>query len=106
MVHIQATSLAFPNNMAPKLVISLITFLFSFVLSVHALGSSCTVPLGAGTAAAGDPFWLQTIKHQGTAAFNSNPSTYQVFRNVKVCASMNIVISLCLNGLLGLRCKG
>ncbi|KAH9484138.1 putative glucan endo-1,3-beta-glucosidase [Psilocybe cubensis] len=26
---------------------------------------------------------MQSIKHQGTSAFNSNPSGYQVFRNVK-----------------------
>jgi hypothetical protein len=25
---------------------------------------------------------MQTIKHQGIAAFNPNPTTYQVFRNV------------------------
>ncbi|KAJ7184278.1 exo-beta-1,3-glucanase [Mycena filopes] len=49
---------------------------------VSALGSSCTTPLGAGTAAAGDAFWMQDIKHQGIAAFNSDPSSYQVFRNV------------------------
>lgn len=30
-----------------------------------------------------DDYWLQTAKHQGIAAFNSNPSGYQVFRNVK-----------------------
>ena len=30
----------------------------------------------------GAPFWLEQIKHQGTAAFNTN-STYKVFRNVK-----------------------
>ncbi|OSD08671.1 glycoside hydrolase family 55 protein [Trametes coccinea BRFM310] len=48
-----------------------------------ALGSSCSSPLGAGTAAPGDPYWMQNIKHQGIAAFNSNPSSYQVFRNVK-----------------------
>lgn len=35
------------------------------------------------SAAAADPFWMQTIKHQGISAFNSNPTTYQVFRNVK-----------------------
>lgn len=52
--------------------------------SVWALGTSCTAPLGAGTAAASDPFWMQNIKHQGISAFNSNPSGYQVFRNVKV----------------------
>ncbi|GAB7360253.1 hypothetical protein MBLNU230_g8013t1 [Neophaeotheca triangularis] len=28
-------------------------------------------------------YWLENVKHQGVAAFNSNPSTYQVFRNVK-----------------------
>lgn len=31
-----------------------------------------------------DPsYWLADIKHQGIAAFNSNPSNYTVFRNVK-----------------------
>lgn len=29
------------------------------------------------------PYWLANIAHQGLAAFNSNPSTYTVFRNVK-----------------------
>ena len=48
-----------------------------------ALGSACSAPLGGGTAAASDPFWMQNIKHQGLAAFNSDPSGYQVFRNVK-----------------------
>ena len=28
-------------------------------------------------------YWLADIAHQGTAAFNSNPSAYKVFRNVK-----------------------
>lgn len=28
------------------------------------------------------PYWLETIKHQGRAAFNANPGGYQVFRNV------------------------
>jgi glucan 1,3-beta-glucosidase len=32
---------------------------------------------------ADDPYWLENIKHQGKAAYNSNPDTYQVFRNVK-----------------------
>ncbi|EMD38344.1 glycoside hydrolase family 55 protein [Gelatoporia subvermispora B] len=50
--------------------------------TVLALGSSCSSPIGAGTAAPGDPFWMQNIQHQGTAAFNSDPSSYQVFRNV------------------------
>ncbi|KAK4986613.1 hypothetical protein LTR66_007818 [Elasticomyces elasticus] len=28
-------------------------------------------------------YWLENINHQGIAAFNPSPSTYQVFRNVK-----------------------
>ncbi|KAF7974441.1 hypothetical protein HWV62_12174 [Athelia sp. TMB] len=44
------------------------------------LGTSCSSPLGAGTAAAGDPFWLESIPHQGISAFNSG---YTVFRNVQ-----------------------
>ncbi|KIP08169.1 glycoside hydrolase family 55 protein [Phlebiopsis gigantea 11061_1 CR5-6] len=48
-----------------------------------ALGSSCSSPIGAGTAGATDPFWLENIAHQGTAPLNSDASTYQVFRNVK-----------------------
>lgn len=51
--------------------------------SVAALDMSCSTPLGAGTAAAGDPFWMEGISHQGISAFNSDPSTYKVFRNVK-----------------------
>ncbi|CAG8197391.1 unnamed protein product [Penicillium olsonii] len=34
-------------------------------------------------AAADTAYWLADIAHQGTAAFNSNPSGYNVFRNVK-----------------------
>lgn len=46
-------------------------------------GKSCTSPIGPGTAAPNAPFWMETIKHQGTSAFNANPAAYQVFRNVK-----------------------
>ncbi|EIN07504.1 beta-1,3-glucanase [Punctularia strigosozonata HHB-11173 SS5] len=44
--------------------------------------SACSGSLGAGTAAAGDAFWLQSISHQGVAP-NSGQSSYTVFRNVK-----------------------
>lgn len=47
------------------------------------LGSTCSTPLGAGTAAAGAPFWLQNITHQGMLAFNHDPNNYQMFRNMK-----------------------
>lgn len=52
-----------------------------------ALASSSTtkvVPnLGAATPAAAAPYWLESITHQGISAFNLNPASYQVFRNVK-----------------------
>ncbi|THG98774.1 hypothetical protein EW026_g3453 [Hermanssonia centrifuga] len=59
------------------------TLLGLLTTTVHSLGSTCSTPLTHGSAAAGDPFWRQNIAHQGIAAFNSNPSGYQVFRNVK-----------------------
>jgi glucan 1,3-beta-glucosidase len=37
----------------------------------------------AATAATDTGYWLADIAHQGKAAFNSNPSGYTVFRNVK-----------------------
>ncbi|KAJ5779779.1 hypothetical protein N7457_007499 [Penicillium paradoxum] len=37
----------------------------------------------AKVAAADTAYWLADIAHQGVAAFNSNPSGYKVFRNVK-----------------------
>ncbi|KAF8894484.1 exo-beta-1,3-glucanase [Infundibulicybe gibba] len=42
----------------------------------------CT-SLGPGNASPNDPFWLESIKHQGIAAYNPSPSSYKVFRNVK-----------------------
>ncbi|KJA16119.1 glycoside hydrolase family 55 protein [Hypholoma sublateritium FD-334 SS-4] len=30
-----------------------------------------------------EPFWMENIKHQGLAPFNSDPKNYKVFRNVK-----------------------
>ncbi|KAG2049894.1 glycoside hydrolase family 55 protein [Suillus hirtellus] len=61
----------------------LLSSLLALSTFVSGLGRSCSAPLGGGTAAPSDPYWLQTIKHQGTSAFNSDPSSYQVFRNVK-----------------------
>lgn len=57
--------------------------LAQFITSTLALGSQCSGPLGSGSAAAGDPYWLQSMPHIGTAAFNPSPSTYKVYRNVK-----------------------
>ena len=50
------------------------------------LGSSCSSPLGNGHGDPDTPYWLETIKHQGTSPFNPNSTLerpYQVFRNVK-----------------------
>lgn len=55
---------------------------FLAIAQVSALGTSCTAPLSP-SAAASDPFWLQNIAHLGTSAYNSNPSSYKVYRNVK-----------------------
>lgn len=66
-----------------KLLHGIFCLLLYFVTTASGLGTSCSAPLGQGTAAPNDPFWLETIKHQGTAAFNPNPAAYQVFRNVK-----------------------
>lgn len=55
----------------------------AFAAAASGHGTSCTKTLGAGTASASAPFWLQSIKHQGISAYNSAPSSYNVFRNVK-----------------------
>ncbi|KAJ7818674.1 exo-beta-1,3-glucanase [Mycena olivaceomarginata] len=62
---------------------SRIATVISYAALVHSLGTTCTTPIGRGTAAPAAPFWMQNIKHQGIAAFNPNSTTYQVFRNVK-----------------------
>ncbi|KAF8203427.1 exo-beta-1,3-glucanase [Mycena galopus ATCC 62051] len=62
---------------------SRIAAVISYATLVYSLGTTCTTPIGRGTAAPASPFWMQNIKHQGIAAFNPNSTTYQVFRNVK-----------------------
>ncbi|KAG8956019.1 hypothetical protein FRC04_006468 [Tulasnella sp. 424] len=44
--------------------------------------SQCKTPLKP-TAKPDDPHWMQTIKRQGISAYNPNPTTYKVFRNVQ-----------------------
>ncbi|KAG2072933.1 glycoside hydrolase family 55 protein [Suillus decipiens] len=61
----------------------LLSALLALFTLVSGLGTSCSAPLGSGAAAPTDPYWLETVEHQGTSAFNSDPSSYQVFRNVK-----------------------
>ncbi|KAF7178365.1 hypothetical protein CNMCM7691_007055 [Aspergillus felis] len=51
--------------------------------SSAAVGHSSNLAEAAAAAVADPAYWLADIAHQGIAAFNSNPSTYKVFRNVK-----------------------
>ena len=41
------------------------------------------MPLGDGSAAQNEPYWLEKVKHQGLSAYNKNPTGYTTFRNVK-----------------------
>jgi hypothetical protein len=47
-----------------------VTTLFT---TVYSCGTSCSVPLGAGSASPCDPYWLESITQRGTSAFNPNP---------------------------------
>ncbi|KAF8654243.1 hypothetical protein AX16_003764 [Volvariella volvacea WC 439] len=53
------------------------------ISSVTSIGTQCTAPLGPGTAAPNDPYWLETIRHEGRSPFHPNAGGYRVFRNVK-----------------------
>lgn len=61
----------------------LLAFVLTRLALVAALGCECVAPLGGGTACDSEPYWLEKIKHQGIAAYNSDPTGYEVFRNVK-----------------------
>ncbi|KAG2004817.1 hypothetical protein CC2G_003334 [Coprinopsis cinerea AmutBmut pab1-1] len=47
------------------------------------VAATCSEPLGNGRAGPNDPWWMETIKHQGTSPTNPNPRDYRPFRNVK-----------------------
>ena len=54
------------------------------LLSLVAQASCKPVPVAERRQAVTDPsYWLADITHQGISAFNPDPSTYTVFRNVK-----------------------
>ncbi|CCM01933.1 uncharacterized protein FIBRA_04006 [Fibroporia radiculosa] len=63
--------------------LTLCSLLGSAIVTVSGLGSQCSTALSGGTAAPGDPYWLQNITHQGYAPYAPDPSTYPVYRNVK-----------------------
>ena len=58
--------------------------LASPALDVPEVSSAIKTPPRAAAA----PYWLESISHQGISAFNPNPATYQVFRNVKDFGAM------------------
>ena len=60
-----------------------LAFASTYLTYVAALGHKCSAPLGGGNACSDEPYWLEKIKHQGTAAYNPDPTGYKVFRNVK-----------------------
>ncbi|KAI0681995.1 pectate lyase superfamily protein-domain-containing protein, partial [Cytidiella melzeri] len=47
------------------------------------IGSQFSSVSDNGTAGPNDPFWMESIAHQGTAPLKSDAGTYKVFRNVK-----------------------
>ena len=67
----------------PKVPPAYLRFASYITIMDSALDSPYSSPLASGSAAPGDPFWLECIRHQGISAFNANPASYQVFRNVK-----------------------
>jgi glucan 1,3-beta-glucosidase len=69
--------------MLSDLALLIMSMVLGLAPTVSGLGSSCSKSLGAGTSAPSDPFWMESIKHQGTSPFNPYPSSYKVFRNVK-----------------------
>lgn len=64
-------------SLLPSLLLGLSLF---HTPSVNALGTSCSAALGAGTAAASDPYWYDSISHLGGSAYAA--SGYVVYRNV------------------------
>jgi glucan 1,3-beta-glucosidase len=59
------------------------TRLFLFIATIIPFVATQSCPgASSGQAAASDPYWLESIKHQGVAPYNGD-AAYPVFRNVK-----------------------
>lgn len=58
---------------------------------------TANVGVQARQAVADPSYWLADIKHQGIAAFNSEPSAYVVFRNVKDYGAKGMRLIECHN---------
>lgn len=79
---------------AAKVSISQVASVVSVATSSFAPAVTYAGPTGSASTAkaspqvvpateAAAPYWLESITHQGISAFNSDPASYQVFRNVK-----------------------
>ncbi|KAH6909779.1 glucan 1,3-beta-glucosidase [Coprinopsis sp. MPI-PUGE-AT-0042] len=47
------------------------------------IGAQACTPLGNGIARPSDPWWMESIKHQGSSPTHPDPNGYRPFRNVK-----------------------
>ncbi|SPO21480.1 probable beta-1,3 exoglucanase precursor [Ustilago trichophora] len=56
---------------------------FSLSINSSMQTESPTNPSQATASRANETFWFELIDHNGNATYNPNPSTYQVYRNVK-----------------------
>ncbi|TFK19768.1 glucan 1,3-beta-glucosidase [Coprinopsis marcescibilis] len=75
----------------PSILTSTFFILLSFSVLTQATSANidaskasyCESHLGNGLAKPNDPWWMETIKHQGTSPTNPEPQSYRPFRNVK-----------------------
>lgn len=89
-VHAQVHDIPAVDKMVSSVMNSLSAYT-EFATPAATAAATAAVPTGNSTvhehvsfhANAAASYWLESIKHQGIAAFNSNPSGYKVFRNVK-----------------------
>ncbi|KAJ4373193.1 hypothetical protein N0V83_003486 [Neocucurbitaria cava] len=63
---------------AGALLLTLRVFLSASTSSAAPLAQASSAPQAGASG-----YWLGNVQHQGQAAFNPNPASYQVFRNVK-----------------------
>ncbi|KAG6814278.1 hypothetical protein H0H92_013403 [Tricholoma furcatifolium] len=90
----------------------LLSLSLNLILSTTARADEASFSLNIelGTAHPNEPFWLESIKHQGSSAYNPDPS-YPVFRNVKDFGAVGdgvtddtVAINLAISS--GNRCGG
>lgn len=89
-IHAQVHDIPAVDKLVSSVMNSLSAYT-EFATPAATAAATAAVPTGNSTvhehasfnANAAASYWLESINHQGIAAFNSNPSGYKVFRNVK-----------------------